>query len=74
MKQLASTLRPQLEAVVKQNESAAGDTFVPGDFNQVRPKTASTLHLNHPQGQLSLSLKVICLHAPDCCLVSSCKA
>lgn len=35
VKQLAARLRPQLEAVVKQNESAAGDSFVPGDFNQV---------------------------------------
>ncbi len=35
MQQLAARLRPQLESVVKQNESAAGDTFVPGDFNQV---------------------------------------
>ena len=37
MQQLAARLRPQLEEVVKQNESAAGDTFVPGDFNQVQP-------------------------------------
>ena len=36
MQQLAARLRPQLESVVKQNESAAGDTFVPGDFNQVQ--------------------------------------
>jgi len=63
VKQLASTLRPQLETVVKQNESAAGDTFVPGDFNQVQPKAAFMLHLN--QGQLSMSLKTA---AVDRCL------
>lgn len=35
VKQLAARLRPQLEATVKQNESAPGDSFVPGEFDQV---------------------------------------
>lgn len=42
MQQLAARLRPQLEAVVKQNESAGGDTFVPGDFDQVQTHQALT--------------------------------
>ena len=40
VKQLAERLRPQLEAAVKQNESAPGDAFIPGDFDQVRLSTA----------------------------------
>ncbi len=45
VQQLAARLRPQLEAVVKQNESAAGDTFVPGDFDQVQ--ISSCLRMSH---------------------------
>ena len=47
VQQLAARLRPQLEAVVKQNESAAGDTFVPGDFDQVQchQALAAPLHV-----------------------------
>ena len=41
VKQLAERLRPQLEAAVKQNESASGDAFIPGDFNQVWLSTAT---------------------------------
>ena len=40
VQQLAARLRPQLEAIVKNNESAPGDTFVPGDFTQVQTHQA----------------------------------
>ena len=66
VQQLAARMRPQLEAVVKQNESAAGDTFVPGDFNQVhliRPShSALTVHVHFCQCREHSQYAGLCSH------------
>ncbi|CAK0786230.1 hypothetical protein CVIRNUC_009443 [Coccomyxa viridis] len=47
VKQLAARLRPQLEATVKQNESAPGDSFVPGEFDQAARRAVKNKALGY---------------------------
>ena len=69
VKQLAARLRPQLEATVKHNESAPGDSFVPGEFDQVLTSLNAILGLRPcftGLGRTSACSKQSSLNRPQC--------